>query len=687
MQETNSGEEPVSIANRGSERESTPEERSALRVLLVGDGAAMPRIQEILSGGVDASSYVVEQVGTLADGFGAIIANEYDVYVVDHYVGVRTGFDLLARITEEGVQAPIVFVAGAGDHGTGVSAVAAGAACYVVEDGIEPENLRQSLSQAIDQQNTLSQLSEAGVAIDGTTPTKAQILSHIADRLRAPAADILEAARDSLMYTLPAHAVESLAAIEDQANGLLTLANDLIDLSMLEAGHLEFATAEFSLQGLVSNLKRLLDSTTKGTAFVLIDEISPDVPDVLIGDPGRLRRIIARFVESVMERTSSERILLAVSVEERSTTTVTLRFDVTSATHEHSATVDDEAEGSPPEDHAVLGTPVAIETLSRMGGRVSLDGDEPQAGGIQFTIRLQMVGESTEVPQPEIDAGEVERPVLIIADAIGDRRSMIKALGDAGLPHVVATSVDDWIETRNASIDKPETPVLAVIKSTKDSFAETDRFIQRCPAVIPIVVVSASGRRGDAARCRNHGVQGYLAEPAEPRDVIDVITATLALAAAGDTTTLVTRYWVRDGRPSLRVLVVDDSQTNRFLMTRMLEERGHSTTIATDGLEAIEMIERAEFDVVLMDVMMPGMDGLEATRQICERYVDPSLRPLIVGVSAFNDDLTRDRGRAAGMVTFLAKPIRPDDLFAAVEQLKPDGAESDAEPETEVAAG
>jgi CheY-like chemotaxis protein len=252
---------------------------------------------------------------------------------------------------------------------------------------------------------------------------------------------------------------------------------------------------------------------------------------------------------------------------------------------------------------------------------------------------------------------------------------------------VVAASVDDWIETRNASIDKPEMPVLAVIKSTKDSFAEADRFKQRCTAAVPIVVVSGSGRRGDAARCRHHGVQGYLAEPAETRDVIDVITTTLALAASGDTTTLVTRYWIRDGRPSLRVLVVDDSQTNRFLMTRMLEERGHSTTIATDGLEAIELVERAEFDVVLMDVMMPGMNGLEATRQICERYADRPSRPLIVGVSAFDDELTRDRGRDAGMASFLAKPIRPDDLYAAVEQQIPDVTETGSGPEAEVAAG
>jgi CheY-like chemotaxis protein len=122
-------------------------------------------------------------------------------------------------------------------------------------------------------------------------------------------------------------------------------------------------------------------------------------------------------------------------------------------------------------------------------------------------------------------------------------------------------------------------------------------------------------------------------------------------------------------------------------MTRMLEERGHSTTAATDGLEAVEMVERTEFDVVLMDVMMPGMDGLEATRIICERRTDPTDRPLIVGVSAFTDDTSQERGRAAGMVTFLSKPIRPDDLYAAVEQGMPGTSGADAEPEAEIAAG
>ena len=236
-----------------------------VRVLLVGDGAAMPKIHQRLVDGVADGRYEVDGVETLADGFGAIVAAEYDVYVVDHYVGVRTGFDLLARINEEGIKAPIVFVAGASDHGTGVTAVGAGAACYIVEDAIESDLLGKCLVQAMEQQTTLSQLNQAGVTVEGVPPTKAQILSHIAERLRNPAAEILDAARDSLMYALPAHTVESLASIEDQANGLLTLANDLVDLSMLEAGHLEFAAAEFSLRGLVSNVKRLLDPATNRT--------------------------------------------------------------------------------------------------------------------------------------------------------------------------------------------------------------------------------------------------------------------------------------------------------------------------------------------------------------------------------------------------------------------------------------
>jgi len=157
----------------------------------------------------------------------------------------------------------------------------------------------------------------------------------------------------------------------------------------------------------------------------------------------------------------------------------------------------------------------------------------------------------------------------------------------------------------------------------------------------------------------------------DPGDLIEAIKATTALVEAGDTSTLVTRHWLKDGRRSLRVLVVDDSPTSRFLMTRMLDQRGHSAQSACDGAEAVDAFERDAFDVILMDIMMPGVDGLESTRVIRAQDVGSIQRPLIVGVSAFTDQANTERGHDAGMDAMLEKPIRPDDLFALIEQQTP----------------
>ena len=143
------------------------------------------------------------------------------------------------------------------------------------------------------------------------------------------------------------------------------------------------------------------------------------------------------------------------------------------------------------------------------------------------------------------------------------------------------------------------------------------------------------------------------------------------------------------GSGPIRVLIVDDHAIVRKGIRALLATEPGINVVgeAENGHEAIAQAAAIQPDVILMDIVMPGMDGLEATRLICERYADKSVRPHIVGVSAFNDELTRDRGRAAGMAAFLGKPIRPDDLFAAVEQQTPEATEVGTEPEAEVAAG
>jgi two-component system sensor histidine kinase/response regulator len=645
-----------------------------LRVLIVDDGNAMPGILRQLSDGIAAGRYIIDRASTLAEGFEAIVDEDHDVCILDHHIGVRTGFDLLSRLSDEGLQTPIIFVTESGDHGTGVTAVDAGASCYIVEDSIGSEHLDQCLRQAAEERRTLSRLTNAGVAIDGGTPTKAQVLSHIAQRLGDPAAAILDAARTTLETELPTHAVQSLADIEDHVATILTLAHDLNDLSLLESGRLHFDSAPFGLRGLIVGVKRITGSTSSTSSVKIVDEVSSEVPESLIGDPGRLRLVLVGFVDSVARRSSSDRILLKIDVEENAPDSVTLRFEIAAmdgvATREPSPAASEFGGGDGLFDsrgQGVLGIPVALETVSRMGGHITVGNDIGGPASIQFTIRLE-IGNDEVQSRPVVDTQKpLDDPILIIAESLDDRRSLVKTLGESGLSQIVHSSVEEWVGSRQTNGDRAVVPALAVVASTGESFSSCDR-LREFASDIPVIVIASTGRRGDAARCREHGVRGYLAQPLDPGVLVDAVKATIALVESGDTSTLVTRHWMRDGRRSLRVLVVDDSPTSRFLMTRMLDRRGHSTEFACDGAEAVDVYERDTFDVVLMDIMMPGVDGLEAARLIRAKDAGSSQRPLIVGVSAYTDQTNMDRGHDAGMDAMLEKPLRPDDLFALIEQ-------------------
>ncbi len=648
-----------------------------LRVLLIDDGAARSRALRRISDRSQDGMYIVDRATTAADGFGAIAADEHDVYVVDHHVGTRTGFDLLSWVTAGGMQVPIVFIAGPGDHGTGVTAVTAGASCYVVEDAIGSGLLEHCIRHAVEQRRTLSRLSSAGIMVDGGTSTT-KLLSRISQRLREPASALLDLASRAIESELPAPALESLGAIGEKAHTLITLANDLNDLAMLEAGHLQFHTDPFSLRGLIAHVRQSVPAAVNGRGSGITVDVSGDIPDTVIGDPGRLRFVILRFIETVAARNSTNSVFMRVGVEDRSAGAITLRFEIEAVTEDgvsgngtgviENSVVAREAIPEILLDRGILGMPIALETVSRMGGHVTVDGDRDDRAAVQFTVRLQTSDVADDSRPVLDDRMPLEGPVLVIADTFDARRSTAEVLEAVGLSHEVVPSVAAWMSAHDKSGVRDATPALVVIDSSEDSFAEYDEFKALVPAPIPVVVVVASGSRGDAARCHDRGVRGYLARPLDPGDLVDVIRSTMALSASGDTTTLVTRHWLREGRSSLHVLVVDDSTTNRFLLTRMLDQRGHSTVTACDGSEAVSASRENSFDVVLMDVMMPVMDGLEATRRIRAMHDGSAGRPFIVGVSAFVDQASIDRANAAGMDAFLAKPVRPDDLFAVVEQ-------------------
>lgn len=675
MHSSASGSRPVGRLAPESSHGSNEDDLFPLRVLLVDDGASKSPAFRRLARADDPSRYLVDRVCTQNDAYGAMENGDYDAYVVDHLVGNRTGFDLLSWVKSRGMRVPIVFVSGANDHGTGVTAVRAGASCYVVSDSIESGLLEHSVRNAVEQMRALDRLSCAGIDIDSSNKTR--LLFRIAEKLRSPSTAVLDVTRRSLDSALPASALESFGLIEDKANTLLTLANDLNDLAMLEAGHLRFNTEEFSLRGLIFHLNQKLGTAAREQDPAISVDIEQDVPDNVIGDPGRLRLVILTFIESVVARSDANVISVEIRVADRSPGAITLRFEIdavgghqrsdgTVLTNSSPLVSDGDTEGLI--DSGALGMPAALEIVSRMGGTVTVDGDQESAASVQLTIRLQISKDSQESRPDLDDHGQMTGPILVIADDAEARRSLMSSLGGADLPYLAAPSVKAWRAGQIAGGDDMEMPALAIIESSSNSFAVCDEFNDIVSGEVPIVVIVGLGNRGDAARCRERGIRGYLPRPLDSGDLIDVIRSSMALTSAGDSATLVTRHWLREGRLSLHVLVVDDSSTNRFLLTRMLEQRGHSTVSAGDGSEATEAIGIEPFDVVLMDVMMPVMGGFDATRLIREMHAGKSSQPVIIGVSAFADQTNIERAEDAGMDGFLAKPVKPDDLFAVIEQ-------------------
>ena len=315
-----------------------------------------------------------------------------------------------------------------------------------------------------------------------------------------------------------------------------------------------------------------------------------------------------------------------------------------------------------------LGLPIAARLADRMGGRIWLESTTGVGSTFHCTATLQL-GEAPDETPSIVDAfmaASAEIPVLIISDLEEERRRLVTTLGETAMSAIAVAHIEPAFGAVRRAAERGS-PIQAVLLAMGDDpFHIYERFSSALTENIPVVIVVPSGRRGDATLCRDLGVAGYLAGPIAPGDVGDTIKAVVNLAEQGETTTLVTSHWLREGRNSLKVLIADDSPTNLRLTTRMLENRDHSVTAVENGRLAVEAMRVDDFDVVLMDLQMPVMDGIEATAAI--RAEESHGRPHvpIVAITAYDD---RQRCIDAGMDGYLTKPYRPQELFETVERM------------------
>ncbi|PYN50754.1 MAG: hypothetical protein DME00_04375 [Candidatus Rokuibacteriota bacterium] len=453
-----------------------------------------------------------------------------------------------------------------------------------------------------------------------------------------------------------------------------------------EAGRPELEPVPFALRETLGETVKTLASLAHAKSLELAYEIRPNVPDDLVGDTGRIGQILVNLVGNAIKFTEQGEVAVRVDAEAVTAESVTLRVAVQDTgigiAPDKSRLIFDafaQADASTTRRFGGTGLGLAIcrRLVERMGGRIWLDSELGRGSTFHFTLVL----ERARVPVPKRVAAPSHAlqglPVLAADDNATNRRlleAMLTAWG--ATPTIVEdgrTALAELERARGAGRTF-ELVLLDARMPDLDGFVVAERIRQE-PALagVTVMLLTSDVMSGDLARCRTLGVARHLVKPFTPSELLSAVL--LALGQSIDPTTPLVPVGRDASARRLHVLVAEDNAVNQRVIVRLLEKMGHIPIVTVNGQEAVEAYESRPFDVALMDVQMPVMDGLAATKAIRESEArHPGRRRLrIMALTAYAMRGDRERCLAAGMDDYLTKPVKPEELSAALNRLLDDG--------------
>jgi CheY-like chemotaxis protein len=472
---------------------------------------------------------------------------------------------------------------------------------------------------------------------------------------------------------------EYLGMVKDSADSLLAIINDILDFSKIESGKLDLECIDFKLRKSIEPTLKTLASRAQQKGLELNCMIDPDVPEALAGDPSRLRQVLVNLLGNSLKFTDTGEVNLRVRQEFENGGSVKLHFSVQDTgigiPSEKLASIFEaftQADGSTTRRYGGTGLGLAIsrELVQMMGGSLWAESVLGQGSTFHFTA---LFGRSTSAGLREPAEGARLRGirVLVVDDNLANGSALAKVLASFGMEPTVERDAQSALHTleRAHELHQPFPLVLTDAQFPGiDGFRLAEEIRRRpCLHLATMMMLTSEGQRGDAARCRELGIKAYLTKPIGQDELLDAILRTVVSQPEASSTTLTTRHSLREEQASLRILLVEDNLVNQVMATRLLEKHGHEVVLACDGREAIGRIDKARFDLVLMDVQMPEMDGFETALAIREKEKTTGGHLPIVALTAHAMQVDRERCFAAGMDGYVAKPIDVKELISVVQ--------------------